>query len=297
VSGPSRRPPVKRGSGLGRGLSSLIPDRAIHETAGGGPVLLRVPIDRVSRNREQPRQDFSEDELESLAASIRAHGLLSPLLVREQAGDYVLVAGERRWRASGRAGLTEVPVLVTDRADRDADSLLLALVENLQRSDLNPVEEALGFQRLVELYGLTPQQVADRVGRDRSTVTNALRLLRLPPRALEALRAGLISVGHGKVLLALHDPAQLPDLLAAIVDQGLSVRATERRVAQLNGRPPRARRPEAPRYATAEELLSRELGAQVEIKTRARGGGRIVISYTDEEELVQLVDRLGREGR
>lgn len=297
MSGPARRPPPRRGSGLGRGLSSLIPDRAVHETAGGGPVLLRVPIDRVTRNREQPRHDFVDAELESLAESIRTHGLLSPLLVREEDDAYVLVAGERRWRAAGRAGLTEVPVLVTDQADADADQLLLALVENLQRSDLNPVEEALGFARLVETYGFTQEQVAQRVGRDRTTVTNALRLLRLPPRALEALRAGLISVGHGKAMLGLDDPAHLPELLAAIVEQGLSVRATEQRVALLNGRQPKHRAPERPRYASAEELLTRHLGAAVQIKTRPKGGGQIVIRYTDEEELVQLVERIGGEGR
>jgi ParB family chromosome partitioning protein len=260
-------------------------------------VLLRVPLDRVSRNPEQPREDFHEAELEGLADSIRAHGLLQPLLVRDLGGEYRIVAGERRWRAAGRAGLLEVPVLVTDQADREQDALLLALVENLQRSDLNPVEEALGFQRLVETYGLTQDQVARRVGRDRTTVTNALRLLRLPPRALEALRGGLISTGHGKALLALHDPAQLPELLLAIIEQGMSVRATERRVSALNGAPPRKRQAPEPRYASAEDLLTRQLGAQVEIKARPRGGGRIVIRYSCEEELTQLVDRLGGEDR
>ncbi len=292
MSGPARRPPPKRGGGLGRGLSSLIPDRALHETAAGGPVLLRVPIDRITRNREQPRDHFDDALLQELSDSIREHGLLQPLLVREEAGAYVLVAGERRWRACGRAGLTEVPVLVTDAADRDADSLLLALVENLQRSDLNPVEEALGFQRLVESYGLTQQQVAEKVGRDRSTVTNALRLLRLPPRALEALRAGAISVGHGKALLALHAPEHLPGLLAAIVEQGLSVRATERQVAQLNAGPKPARAPRSA-YPEVEQLLTRQLGAEVVVKAGGRGRGRIVIRYSSEEELVQLVDRIG----
>lgn len=296
MTGSARRP-TRRSSGLGRGLSSLISDRAVYETAGGIPVLLRVPIDRISRNPEQPRDGFDDIELDQLADSIRSCGLLQPLLVREFAGEYRLVAGERRWRAAGRAGLLEVPVLVTDRADSDADALLLALVENLQRSDLDPVEEAAGFARLVEIYGLTQEQVAQRVGRDRTTITNALRLLRLPPRALEALRAGLISVGHGKVLLALHAPEHLPQLLAEIVDQGLSVRTTERRVAALNGHAPKPKRAQVSRYASAEELLTQQLGAAVLIKTRPRGGGSIVISYSSEEELVQLVDRIGTEGR
>jgi len=269
----------------------------VHETAPGTAALLRVPIDRITRNPGQPREDFVDAELDALADSIKAHGLLQPLLVREHAGEYRLVAGERRWRAAGRAGLTEVPVLVTDRADREADALLLALVENLQRADLNPVEEALGFSRLVETYGLTQVQVAEKVGRDRTTITNALRLLRLPPRALEALRAGLISVGHGKALLGLHDPSELPPLLSAIVDQGMSVRATERRVAVLNGPGTKPKKAAASRYASAEDLLTRQLGADVQIKAKPKGGGRIVITYSSEEELVQLVDRIGTEGR
>ncbi len=289
----TRRTPRGRPSGLGRGLSSIIPDRAVHATAGGGPVLLRVPLDRVRRSSEQPREIFDDAELDGLAASIRELGLLQPLLVRELEGDYVLIAGERRWRACGRAGLTEVPVLVTDRAEQDQDALLMALVENLQRADLNPVEEALGFQRLTEIYGLTQEQVAQRVGRNRTTVTNALRLLRLPPRALEALRDGLITTGHGKALLSLREPEHLPGLLQAIVEQGISVRATERRVAQLNDGGSLPRKSPAPRYLDAEQLLTRQLGAEVSIKAKARGGGNIVIRYGSEEELTQLVDRLG----
>ncbi len=295
MSGPGRLPP--RRGGLGRGLSSLIPERAVHETASGGPVLLLVPLDRIARNPEQPREHFDDAELDELAASIRSCGLLQPLLVREREGEYRLVAGERRWRAAGRAGLLEVPVLVTERAGLEEEALLLAMVENLQRSDLNPVEEAQGFSRLVEDFGFTQQQVADRVGRDRTTITNALRLLRLPPRALEALRAGLISTGHGKALLALHQPEHLPELLAAIVEQGLSVRATERRVALLNGSAAPKRRPAPSRYASAEELLTRQLGAEVEIRAKPKGGGRIVIRYSSEEELIQLVDRIGSEVR
>ncbi len=291
------RRPRTRPSGLGRGLSSIIPDKAMHATTGGGPVLLRVPLDRVRRGSEQPREAFDDGDLDGLADSIRAHGLLSPLLVREIEGEYVLVAGERRWRACGRAGLTEVSVLVTDRAEQDRDALLMALVENLQRADLNPVEEAFGFQRLTEVYGLTQEQVARRVGRNRTTVTNALRLLRLPPRALDALRQGAISAGHGKALLGLREPRHLLELLAAIVEHGISVRSTERRVARLNdglAKPPG--RPTSP-YLDAEDLLTRQLGAEVSIKAKARGGGSIVIQYSSEEELTQLVDRLGVGGR
>jgi len=288
-------PPRGRQGGLGRGLSSLIPDRALRASASAGPELLCVPLERVVRNPEQPREAFDDAELDALAESIRSHGLLSPLLVRARDGAWVLVAGERRWRAAGRAGLAEVPVLVTDRADEARDALLLALVENLQRADLNAVEEAQAYRRLVEEHGLTQEELARAVGRDRSTVANALRLLRLPPRALDALRLGRISAGHGKVLLSLRAPEHLPALLAAVEQQGLSVRGLEQRVNFLNGQRQRPAQPTLSRYAGAEELLARQLGAPVQIEARAKGGGRIVIRYASEEELVALVDRLGAE--
>ncbi len=285
-----------RRAGLGRGLATLIPERALHSTASGGPVLLRLPLDAIRRNPEQPRERFDEGELQALADSIRQHGLLSPVLVREQGQRYILVAGERRWRAVGLAGLTEIPALICEGAASASDQLLLSLVENLLRQDLDPVEEALALQRLTDEHGFTQEQVAKGIGRDRSTVTNALRLLRLPPAALDALRHGLISVGHGKALLSLRAARKLPSLLEEIQRLGLSVRATERRVAALNDakRPGQATAPSP--YAPAEDLLSRSLGSQVRITSRKQGGGRIIIQYGSEEELIGLVERMrGRE--
>ncbi len=261
-------------------------------------MLLTVPLDRIRRNPEQPRERFDDDALDELAASIRTHGLLCPLLVRREGEHFVLVAGERRWRAAGRAGKLELPVLVTEKADSGLDALLLALVENLQRADLDPVEEARGYQRLVEGYGLSHEELARSVGRSRSTITNSLRLLRLPPRALRALSAGQIATGHGKALLALRNPIRISALLHDIVHQGLSVRATERRVRALNRTELQEPRREARgRYQGAADLLSRQLGAPVQIDGSRDGQGRIVIRYSSEEELTWLVDRLGGERR
>ena len=254
-----------------------------------------VPLDYVKLNPEQPRSPIDTDSLTSLAASIEAHGVLSPLLVREESnGRYLLIAGERRWRAAGKAGLTEVPVLVTERAEQARALLVLSLVENLQREDLNPVEEARGYQRLCEEYDLTQEEVGQVMGRDRSTITNALRLLRLPEHALEALHHRQITVGHAKALLSLKDPGHIPGVLEAILNGDLSVRATERLVASLNGTresvPAPSSLPSVLRRV--QEDLIRSLGAAVQVKPRAGGGGSIVIQYSGNEELNALVDRL-----
>jgi len=206
----------------------------------------------------------------------------------------VLVAGERRWRAAGMAGLKEIPAVVTDRARQARDGLLLALVENLQRRDLGCVEEARGYERLARTFGLTQEVIAARVGKDRATVANAMRLLRLPDRTLEALQAGRIAAGHGKALLALRDPTRIGEALALVEGRDLSVRATERLVDAWNRAAAgegAAAQPE-PRYGHAERLLSRHLGAPVAIRPGPKGTGRIVIRYGSEEELGALVERI-----
>lgn len=286
--------PPSRPRGLGRGLATLIPDAVRQTSAPGAAGFLRIPLDRVSRNPEQPREHFDPEALAALAESIRAHGVLQPILVRAEGDRYVLVAGERRWRASGMAGLTEIPALVTDRARQEQDVLLLALVENLQRRDLNVVEEAQGYQRLAEAHGLSHETIAAAVGRDRTSITNLLRLLRLPPHALDALREGRISAGHGKALLALQDPGCVPEVQAAVEERGLSVRATERLVDSLNRQASVPARAQArrPAFAHAEKLLGRHLGTTVQIKGRSRGGGRIVIEYGSDDELTTLVEKL-----
>lgn len=286
--------------GLGRGLASLIPDSALDGSDGGptdASALRMVPLDEIRPNPEQPREVFDADELEGLAGSIRTHGVLTPLVVRRHEGRYVLIAGERRLRASALAGLEQVPVIVRE-ADTAHVQLELALVENLQRSDLDPVEAARGFDRLMREYGYTQEQVAQKVGKDRSTVANAVRLLKLPEMVLTALREGKISAGHARALLPLEDLDELRQLLARIIAQQLSVRATERLVAQMVEvqtvrAADRRNRQRTMEYAT--KLLEDSLHTSVEIRPRKNGSGRIVIDYADAEDLERLISTLRRD--
>ncbi len=285
--------------GLGRGLASLIPDSAFDDPSGGGTLDARlVPIDQIRPNPEQPRKAFDEDELRGLTDSIRADGVLSPLIVRREDGRYVLIAGERRLRASALAGLTEVPVVVREAA-RPARQLELALVENLQRADLDPIEAAQGYARLVREYGLTQAEVAERVGKDRSTVANAIRLLALPDFALDALRDGHLSAGHARALLPLDDPAAMRQIIGRIADEGLSVRAVEGLVRRHGQGDPAAREAERRKLARgvahAGKLLTRALGAKVEVRPRKDGGGRIVIDFGDRSQLDALIAQLAPE--
>lgn len=285
--------------GLGRGLASLIPDSAldVESTAFEGGASRTVPLDEIRPNPEQPREVFDKEALESLADSIRQHGLLTPMVVRRHEGRYILIAGERRFRAAGLAGLSEVPVMVRE-ADDPGVQLELALVENLQRTDLDPVEEARGYQRLLAEYGYTQEQVAVRVGRGRPTVANALRLLKLPAYALQALRDGRISAGHARALLPIADEDALKGLMGKIIAQGLSVRHTEGLVKELlRTRKPRTgddgENKRTLDYAT--RLLRNSLRTSVAIKPRKKGGGRIVIDYSDAEDLERLIHRLREE--
>lgn len=282
--------------GLGRGLASLIPDSALdlEQFPDTRPALRMVPIDEVKANPHQPREHFEPEELASLADSIGKHGVLTPLVVRRHEGRYVLIAGERRLRASAMAGLTEVPVVVREASDPSLQ-LELALVENLQRVDLDPIEAARGFQRLIEEFGHTQEAVAQQIGKDRSTIANAIRLLKLPEFVLDSLRDGRISQGHARALLPLGDEEELRRTLAKVIAQGLSVRATERlvssqiKVRTVRGRAERSRQRTLD-YAT--KLLEDALRTSVAIKPRRKGGGRIVIDYADGEELERLITAL-----
>ncbi len=284
---------------LGRGLASLIPDSALDVDAlpAQRDALRVVPLDEVRANPEQPREVFESDELAELADSIRTHGVLSPLVVRREDGRYVLIAGERRLRAAALAGLSEVPVVVRE-ADTASEQLELALVENLQRTDLDPIESARGFQRLIELYDYTQDQVASAVGKDRSTVANLVRLLRLPDFVLAAVRDRRISAGHARALLPLTDPEELRRVLARVVAQGLSVRAVERLVAEMVRVPTVLTAERRARERTmdyAVKLLEEALHTSVAIRSRKRGGGRIVIDYADGEDLERLITHLRSE--
>jgi ParB family chromosome partitioning protein len=262
--------------------------------AGASSAYRVVPIDLVEVNAEQPRAVFDEEALSALTESIVAHGILSPLVVRKERGRYVLIAGERRLRAAALAGLQEVPVVV-HRAHHPARQLELALVENLLRDDLDSVEEARGFARLIEVYGYTQAQVAQAMGKKRATVANTVWLLKFAPRVLEAIQSKEISSGHGRARVALSEFVAQRRVLAQVVRQGLTVRATERLVAQQltsRGRAAGTSSPLEDAKGRVEGLLERSLGTKVSLRPRRAGGGRLVIDYTDQEHLTQLVDIL-----
>jgi ParB family chromosome partitioning protein len=272
--------------GLGRGLGALIP--------GGGGVD-EVDIDLIAPNPEQPRQRFDEAALDELAASIREHGLLQPLVVTRLVAEsgavsYRLIAGERRLLAARRAGLTRVPVVVRETTPRGL--LELALVENLQRADLGPLEEAQAYRRLAEEFGLSQEEIAARVGKSRVTVANALRLLSLPEPIKEGLSSGQISEGHARALLGLPDTAARLQAYREVTARALSVRQTEELVRRLRATPP-ARAPHRPDpdLSAIEERLRTALGTQVRLE-RSRKGGRIVIQFYGDEDLAALLARL-----
>jgi ParB family chromosome partitioning protein len=260
-----------------------------------GPRYFTAPIEEIYPSPEQPRKRFAEAELEELALSIRAHGVIQPLIVRGRpGGGYFLIAGERRWRASQRAGQHHVPVVVQEVTDREAFER--ALVENVQRADLNAIEEAEAYQRLVDDYQYTQEQIAQRVGKDRSTVTNSLRLLRLPPGVRGMVEEGRLSMGHARALLALESPADIEATARQVVAQSLSVRATEALVRKRqagDGAEPAPRTKE--KNASVRDLesrLTRSLGAQVQLQEDSRGkGGRIEIRYQDLDDLDRLLER------
>jgi ParB family transcriptional regulator, chromosome partitioning protein len=278
----------ERPQGLGRGLAALIPQR----TAGQpGPV--EIPLDRIRTNPDQPRQRFDEASLATLEASVREHGILQPILVTETIDGYLLVAGERRLRAARAVGLDRIPAVVR-QLDEQA-RLEAALVENLQREDLDPIEAARGFRRLIDEFGFSPERIASRVGRARSTVANTLRLLDLAPGVQAAVAEGRITEGHGRALGGLGVDHQ-DVVLATVEDQDLSVRETEELVRRLRepkttDRGAATARTTDPDLERVEEELRQALGTKVRV-ARSRRGGRIVIEYYSDEELGRLYERL-----
>jgi len=279
---------VNRKPALGRGLSALLPGK---DDVPRGTFANEVDTDRLVPGRFQPRQDFAADALESLAASIREQGIVQPIVVVARGDKFEIVAGERRWRAAAKAGLTRVPVVIRERRS-DKEMLELSLVENLQREDLNPLEAATAYARLKEEFHLTQEDVARRVGKDRATVANALRLLKLPSSVREKIRDGSLSGGHARALAGLVSADDQERLADEILRRALSVRQTEKRVASFSseGKVTRERRSD-PFTRDAEEKLTRRLKTRVKI-ARSRRGGKIVISFGSEEELMGLFDRL-----
>ena len=278
----------ERAQGLGRGLASLIPQRS-----SGQAGILEIPTARIRPNPHQPRKRFDPDSLATLMTSIKEHGVIQPILVTETLDGYQLVAGERRLRAAQAAGLDRIPAVVRQLADRD--QLELALVENLQREDLDPIETADAYRRLIQEFGFTQDDLAGRVGRARSTIANTLRLLDLAPGIQTAIAEGRITEGHGRALGGLATELQ-DRVLDSVLRQELSVRQTEELVRRLREPKPdlaaaAANHPADPDLQRVEEDLRRALGTKVSL-ARSRRGGRIVIEYYSDEELGRLYERL-----
>jgi ParB family chromosome partitioning protein len=275
---------------LGRGLSALLPGRDDDPRETGAR---EVEIGRLVPNRFQPRREFAEGPLAELAASIREQGIVQPIVVTPRGEKLEIVAGERRWRAAAMAGLTKVPVVWREKQS-ESDLLEVALVENLQREDLNPLDAAEAYARLKDEFRLSHEKIADRVGKDRTTVSNALRILKLPSSVRDRIRSGLLSGGHARALASLASPDDQERLAEEILRRSLSVRQTEKRVASF-GSADRLRRERRrdPFTRDAEEKLSRRLKARVRI-VRRRRGGKLEIAFGSEEELIGLYERLAK---
>ena len=278
-----RKSMAKKGR-FGKGVDALFFDNAVEENA------VTLPIDEIEPNRDQPRKTFDETALAELADSIRAHGVLQPLLVRPSAdGSYRLVAGERRYRAARMAGLTEVPVTVREMTDEEES--VFALIENLQREDLNAIEEAEGLKQLIDTYGLTQEQAASRVGKSRTAVTNALRLLNLPETVAALVKDGKISMGHARALLSVADEAELSRIADMIVQSGISVRETERlckRAGQEKKSPERRKKSRDKFYDEVELALSETLGRTVKVFVGNGGRGTLEIEFFGTDDLKKL---------
>ena len=268
---------------LGRGLKALIPE-TVQEGASGD--IQRIPLSQIRSNPNQPRVHFDPEKLESLVQSVRRKGVVQPILVRPKEGSYEIVCGERRFRAAQKANLTEIPVLVRDMEDKEA--LECSIIENLQRQDLNPIEEAKGYQRLGQEAGLTQEEIADVVGKDRSSVANTLRLLGLPQRIQDELIRGHLTMGHARAILAIAGDAEQIALCERILKVNLSVRETER--LSRRRRPQKMARRD-PQLIAVEETLQHSLGTKVRLAER-RGKGAIVISYYSVQERERLLKRL-----
>lgn len=281
---------------LGRGLSALLGDEKLEDV--GGSTSIEIDIDLISPNPEQPRTHFAEQNLEELTQSIRANGVVQPIVVRQRGNRYEIVAGERRWRASQRAELRRIPAVVKEVSD---DKMLeLALVENIQRQELNPIEEAKAYSKLIEQLELTQEVVAERVGKSRTVVTTAIRLLRLPAEVLREIEQGRISAGHGRALLMTTDPMIQRQVANSIIDFGLSVRETEKTVKRLAKSPQTTDKKNVTRVVdanvkAAETRLMRTLSTNVKIKPDKKGiGGKIDIEYysvDDLDRIYQLIIR------
>jgi ParB family chromosome partitioning protein len=284
---------VKKG-GLGRGFDSLFLDNTVEESSNSA---ITLNIDDIEPNRAQPRKAFDEKALSELADSISQYGVLQPLLVRPQKdGSYQIVAGERRWRAAKIAGLKEVPVTVRDLSDDETAAI--ALIENLQREDLNPIEQAQGLSELIENYGLTQEDAAYRVGKSRPAVANALRLLKLPEDIRDLVAEGKVSEGHARAMLGFEDEEDMRRAASLIVKDKATVRDIERMAKAKSSKKPRNVKKGVKRDVYFDEVelsLAETLGRRVKIHTAPGGGGRLEIEFFDKEDLKKIANEIGKE--
>ncbi len=295
---------VKR-NGLGKGLDSLIPnknekkpktsakiddrEKKEEEVLKSGEIM--VKINQVEPNRDQPRKDFDEDALVELADSIKQFGILQPLIVQKKKDYYEIIAGERRWRAAKIAGVKEVPVIVKEFTDQEI--VEISLIENIQRENLNPIEEAMAYKRLLEEFNLKQDEIAERVSKSRTAVTNSMRLLKLSPRVQQMIVDDMISTGHARALLAIDDEEQQYILANKIFDEKLSVRETEKLVKALKNPKKEIKKPKSEHtfvYDNIEEQMKNIIGTKVSVNPKANGKGRIEIEYYSEEELERIYD-------
>lgn len=278
---------------LGRGLDSLISVSDIQ--TGGSSAINEIRIEDIKPNPNQPRRSFDEETLEELATSIRELGVVQPLSVRDMGdGTYQIIAGERRWRAAGRAGLNTVPAYV--RSASDSEVTEMALIENIQREDLNAIEVALAFRNLIDTYNLTQERLSERLGKNRATIANHLRLLKLPAEIQLGLRDHKLDMGHAKALLGVEDPKQQLKFYELILKEGLSVRKVEELVKNFDGekiKPEKsAESGQKKDFTDFQKLLSNQLGSQVKISQKGTGKGTITINFSNEEELQKLIKTL-----
>ena len=293
---------VKR-NGLGKGLDSLIPNKAEKvaktekvqatvkkdEQTGTGEIL--VKINQVEPNRDQPRKDFDEDSLMELADSIRQFGILQPLLVQKKKDYYEIIAGERRWRAAKLAGIKEIPIIVKEYTDQEI--VEISLIENIQRENLNPIEEAAAYKRLLEEFHLKQDEVAERVSKSRTAVTNSMRLLKLSPRVQQMIVDDMISTGHARALLAIDDEEQQFQIANRIFDEKLSVRETEKLVKLLKNPKKEVKKQKQEHtfvYENLEEHMKSIIGTKVSVNRKANGKAKIEIEYYSDQELERIYD-------
>lgn len=286
-----------KSKGLGKGLGSLLGDVANlekqHENTGEGGEERLVRIRLVEPNRNQPRKVFDEEELRELADSILRYGVIQPLLVREKDGHFEIIAGERRWRAAKLAGLKEVPVIVRDYSEQEAAEI--SLIENIQRKDLNPIEEAQAYQKLLEDYGMTQEMLSEVLSKSRTVITNAMRLLKLPEQVRDMVGNGSLSTGHAKVLLGLEDEEELKKAAGQVLEKNLSVRETEALVHSITEKKPRKVKKELKNktaYAKVENSLKEKLGTKVTIRRRSDNAGKIEIEFYSLEDIERILEHI-----